>query len=468
MALQLDLPQDQLPPRLATVAQTRERLPLREAAALGSPYQDVRTHAVRIPVAFQELFVPSRYKAYYGGRGSAKSHSLATALLLKLAQQPLRWLCCREIQVSIRDSVKRLLDDKISDLGLHSYFKSTDSEIVGANGSLILFAGLRSDPYKVKSTEGLDGAWVEEANTVSQRSLDLLIPTVRGLEEVLGAGLDGYDENEPFREGDPEIWFSWNPGQPTDPVDAKFRGKRGAPHSIVREVSWRDNPWFPRVLRAELEHDRKTDPEKFAHIWDGAYWSRAEARVFKNWRVGNDLEFNPVPSTEFKYGGDWGFAMDPTVLVRSWVEDSQPAGWTLERSHRKMFIDQEVWAINCEIDDTPALFQGMPGADTWPIVADSARPETISYMQNHGFPRIVPAHKGPGSVEEGVKFLQAVDEIIVHPRCVHTIDELRLYSYKTDALTGRVLPILEDKKNHVIDSLRYAYEGFRGGGFWCV
>ena len=116
--------------------------------------------------------------------------------------------------------------------------------------------------------------------------------------------------------------------------------------------------------------------------------------------------------------------------------------------------------MGCEIVDTPALFLTIPESERWPIVADSARPETISHMRRNGFGKIMPAVKGPRSVEEGVEFLKSHD-IIVHPRCTHTIDELTLYSYKTDALTGRILPQLQDAKNHVIDALRYACEAVR-------
>ena len=151
-----------------------------------------------------------------------------------------------------------------------------------------------------------------------------------------------------------------------------------------------------------------------------------------------------------------------------------------------LYIDYEAYKIGCEIDYLPFLFggghdlelrklnpnawdtlpeshrfwAGVPGARTWPMIADSARPETISYLQRHGFPRIVPARKGAGSVEEGIEFLRSYD-IVVHPRCQHAIDELGSYCYKTDKLTDEVIPVLEDKKNHVIDSLRYAVEGLR-------
>lgn len=388
---------------------------------------------IRFPQAFKFLWAdkaddgnPVRYRAAHGGRGSAKSHSFCSAAVIKGAEKPLRIGVYREIQRSIRDSAKRLLDDKIAENGLGDFYESTDTEIRGRNGTLFLFNGLRTNPDAIKSTEGLDIAIVMEANKVAQRSWDLLIPTVR-------------------KPGS-EIWAEWNPEFATDPVDVMFRGEAGAPPgSIVRQVNYTDNPFFPDVLKAELEWDRRRDPEKYAHIWLGGYQRNSEARVFKNWRV---EEFEAPKDAVHRFGADWGFAIDPTVLVRCHIDA------------RKLYVDYEAYMVGCEIDNTPALFDSIPESRRYLITADSARPETVSYMQRNGFPKIVPAIKGAGSIEDGVEFLKSFD-IIVHPRCQHVIDELTLYSFKTDKLTGAILPQLEDKKNHTVDALRYACEGAR-------
>lgn len=395
------------------------------------------------------------YKAAFGGRGTGKSENIAQALLIQARQRPQTILCGREIQASIRDSVKRLLDDKIGQMQLGSFYNSTDSEIRGANGTLFIFAGLRSNINSIKSTYKLDKAWVEEAHTVSQASLDVLDPTIRN-----NGG---------------ELWFSWNPNLPTDPVDKMFRGGEPPPDAIVRQIHIQDNPWFPERLRKLMEWDKRRDIDKYKHIWLGEYQEKSEARVFKNWRVGEESEFHPENANAFYFGGDWGFSVDPSTLVRCWIEG------------RTIFIDWEAYAIGCDIDHTPFLFggfkdeelktlnpeawkklsqgmlpdwRGIPGARKWTIRADSARPETISYMRNHGFPMIVPATKGAGSVEEGVEFLKSY-EIVVHPRCKYTIGELMYYSYEVDRLTGNVLPKLKDAKNHVIDAIRYSLEEVR-------
>lgn len=384
---------------------------------------------IRIPEKFKPLFTPGpRYIGFRGGRGSGKSHNVASALVTLAASRKLRIVCAREVQNSIKESVKQLLDDKIAAAGLdefhgNGFFQSLETEIRGRNGSAFLFAGLRkASAQNIKSLEGADIAWVEEAAYVSQSSFDVLTPTIR-------------------KPGS-RLVFTWNPRSEKDPVDKFFRENAGDASVLEVPVNWDDNPWFPDELRIDMERDRRRDPDKYAHIWLGHYQKNSEARVFKNWRV---EAFETPADARFYFGADWGFSVDPTVLVRCWIKD------------RTLYIDKEAYKVGCEIDNTPALFRTIPGSDKWPIRADSARPETISYMQRNGFPQVVAANKGAGSVEDGIEFLKSYD-IVVHPDCKHTIDELTLYSYKVDKLTGEVLPVLEDKENHVIDALRYAVE----------
>lgn len=381
---------------------------------------------IATPRVFVPLLEPKRFKGAKGGRGGAKSHFFAERLVEEMVCTHIRAACVREVQNSIKDSVKQLLEDKINLFGVSDEFDITDREIRGPNDGLIIFRGLQNHTAtSIKSLEGFNRCWVEEAQTISQRSLDLLTPT--------------------FRKGS-ELSFSWNPALATDPVDRLFSENKDDPDFECVHVTYADNPWFPDELRRDMERDRRRDPEKYAHIWLGEYQRNSEARVFRNWKV---EEFDTPDDARFYYGADWGFSVDPTVLVRAFVEG------------RTLYVDAEVYQVGCEIDRTPDLFDKIEGSRKWPIRADSARPETISYMQRHGFPRLVPANKGAGSVEDGIEFLKSYD-IVVHPRCRHTADELALYAYKTDKLTGEVLPVLEDKKNHVIDALRYAVELLRG------
>ena len=369
---------------------------------------------------------PARYKGAHGGRGSGKSHFFAEALVEDHIRFPgLRSVCIREIQRSLEQSAKRLIEDKIEALGVGPMFEVQRDRIICPGDGLIIFQGMQNHTAdSIKSLEGYDRAWVEEAQSLSQRSLDLLRPTMR--------------------EAGSEIWFSWNPRRDSDPVD-RFMRDDPPDSAVVVQVNYPDNPWFPDVLREEMEWDKRRDPDKYAHIWLGEYQRNSEARVFHNWRV---EEFDTPDDARFYFGADWGFAIDPTVLIRVFVKD------------RTLYIDQEAYKVGCQIDRTPDLFDKVPDSRKWPIIADCARPETIDYMRRHGYPRIEPAKKGKDSVHDGVEFLKSYD-IIVHPRCKHAADELALYSYKTDQLTGEVLPVLEDKKNHVIDSIRYAVEKTR-------
>lgn len=204
---------------------------------------------VQIPEIFHELLEPHRYKVYYGGRGGAKSQTFAIALLMLGRQKPIRVLCARETQKSIDDSVKRMLDDEIDRLGLRYWYKSTDKQIRGKNGTLFIFSGLHIKVENLKSFKGITHCWIEEAESISERSLDLVIPTIR-------------------EEGS-EIWISFNPDRINAPVWKKFVLNEPPEDSVVRKVSWRDNPWFPSVLEKERVACLKADPAKYDWIWEG-------------------------------------------------------------------------------------------------------------------------------------------------------------------------------------------------------
>jgi phage terminase large subunit len=382
---------------------------------------------INTPRWFIPLLENARYKGAYGGRGSGKSHAFAEYIVERCVMGRTDVVCLREVQRSLKQSVKKLIEDKIENMGVGTLFTVQHDRIKhNQNGSLIIFEGLASHTAEsIKSLEGFDIAWFEEAQSCSQRSLDLLRPTIR-------------------KPGS-ELLFTWNPSMPTDPIEILLRGDNPPPDAIVKEVNFVNNPWFPDVLQEEMEYDKKRDPDKYAHIWLGDYVKNSETRVFKNWSI---EEFEAPAAAVHRFGADWGFATDPTVLVRCHIIG------------RKLYIDYEAYRVGCEIVDTPELFMSVPEAEKWPITADSARPETISHVRNNGFPKIRAAVKGPKSVEDGIEWLKSFD-IVVHPRCKKTIDELTLYSYKEDPLTGNVLPLLVDKKNHVIDALRYACEGAR-------
>lgn len=217
------------------------------------------TVQIQIPKAFKGLFEPKRYKVYYGGRGGAKSHNFARALLVKGMKKKMRYLCCRELQGSIGDSVHKLLSDIIDAHGLNAFYEVLKNSIRGKNGTEFFFKGLKHNATEIKSTEGIDVVWVEEAELVSANSWEILIPTIR--------------------KGGSEIWVSFNPKNPTDPTYIRMVANADD-DMLVKKVSWRDNPFFPDVLEKERKKLKKDDPEAYEHIWEGGFDTRHNGAVY--------------------------------------------------------------------------------------------------------------------------------------------------------------------------------------------
>jgi len=219
---------------------------------------------LRIDVApvFEPLLKPARYKGAFGGRGSGKSQAFADLLIIEALSKPgFRALCCREVQKSLKESAKRLIESKIEGYGLGQLFDVQVDGIKTPGGGLIAFAGLQDHTSEsIKSYEGFDVAWVEEAQTVSHRSLNLLRPTIR-------------------KPGS-EIWLSWNPRFDTDAVDQMLRGKEVPTGAVVVRANWNDNPWFPAELEQERLDCLRQQPEQYDHIWEGGYATVAEGAYF--------------------------------------------------------------------------------------------------------------------------------------------------------------------------------------------
>lgn len=217
--------------------------------------------AVEFPAKLQFLFRPSRYKVAYGGRGSAKSWSFARALLVLGASKPMRVLCTREVQKSIKDSVHKLLSDQVDGLGLSKFYEVLNNEIRGKNGTEFLFAGLQDHTVdSIKSYEGVDVVWVEEAHSVSKKSWDILIPTIR--------------------KPDSEIWVSFNPSLDTDETYQRFVVNT-PPSAIVERVNYSDNPWFPDVLELERRHAKETKSKSdYENIWEGKCKAAIDGAIY--------------------------------------------------------------------------------------------------------------------------------------------------------------------------------------------
>lgn len=221
--------------------------------------------AIRIGAAssvFDDFQQPSRYKALYGGRGSAKSHFFAEAMVANAyANAGFRAVCVREVQKSLKESAKRLIEDKIATFGLQAHFRLLEREIRTPGGGTIIFEGMQDHTAEsIKSLEGFNVAWVEEAQTLSDRSLEMLRPTIR----APGS----------------ELWFSWNPRSAKDPVDAFFRGVNPPVNAIIRHINYDQNRFFPAELEAERQEDRAHRPDRYAHIWLGEYEPQAVGAIW--------------------------------------------------------------------------------------------------------------------------------------------------------------------------------------------
>lgn len=268
-----------------------------------------RTLRTEVPRKLAPLLHPARYKGAHGGRGGGKSHFFAEQLILRCYREPTRAVCIREVQNSIRDSVRQLLVDKIAKFGLEPWFECLETEIRSKNGSLIIFRGMQAyNAENIKSLEAYDLAWVEEAQSLSEVSLRMLRPTIR-------------------KDGS-EMWFSWNPRHDTDAVDKLLRGADKPKDAIVVEINWQDNPWLSPVLRDEMVRDYEADPEMADHVWggnyqivsEGAYYAKLIAAAEKQGRVGN---FPHDPSRPVHTS--WDLGVDDATAIWFWQEDGLKA-----------------------------------------------------------------------------------------------------------------------------------------------
>ena len=374
--------------------------------------------------------IPMRYKIAYGGRGSSKSWTIARILLLKAMQSPIRVLCLREIQDSIKDSVHKLLKDQIDLLELQGFIVQNDS-IRHENGSEFLFKGLYTNLSKIKSFEGVDYCWIEEGESISALSWQILDPTIR--------------------KPNSEIWISFNPRYENDIIYDTFINNV-VDNALVIKVNWNDNKYFPKELQIQKDTMAKNDPDLYLHIWEGELKKNTSELIFNNkWKI---EESEAKKGTHFYYGSDFGFSADPNTVNRCFIENNT------------LYLDYEIndrpykepdRLSSTDITELPKLWDTMPLIRNYKVIADSARPETISHLYRSGF-MVEGAVKGKGSVEDGIEFLRGFDKIIIHPRCVNTIFEFGNYKYKVDTKSGQITNNIVDKFNHHIDAIRYALE----------
>lgn len=345
--------------------------------------------------------------------------------------------------MSIKDSVHALLKDTIERLGLFTWFDITDKSIKAKNGSEFLFRGMKdTNAQSVKSIEGIDICWIEEGQTFSKSSLKIIGPTIRKYES--------------------EIWITFNPKLLNDAVYKEFV-VNPPPKAIVCKVNFDQNPYFPEVLEEERQEslrkiyealndsEREQAQSDYDNIWLGDIEKKSREVILAGKIVEMEFDEKNLIRNDHRilYGADFGFSQDPSTLVRMFIK----------KDTNELYITHEAYGIGVELEEMKEFYLSVPGAKDWPIRADCARPETISYLRGKGF-NISAADKWQGSVEDGITHLRGFKRIIVHPRCKHFLEESKNYKYKVDKQTGEVLPIIIDKWNHMIDACRYGLSDY--------
>ena len=393
--------------------------------------------SIKLDVTFPEwaefLFKPARIKCAHGGRGSGKSWAFARALIALAVSQPVRILCTREVQKSIKDSVKRLLDDQIEAMGLESAFDSLETEIRGRNGSLILFSGLSNQTAdSIKSYEGIDVCWIEEAQSITKKSLDILTPTIR--------------------KDDSEIWITFNPLLDTDEVWRRYV-ENPPPGAVVKQVNWSDNPWFPQVLEQEREHCKLTDKESYDNIWEGkcrptvvgAIWAREVENLMAQGRY-RPMEYDPMLQVH-------------TVWDLGWA-DSMTIGFVQRAASEVRLIDYIEGSFRT-LEDYVKDIKTRPWnwGNDW-IPHDGRARDFKSGMSTEEMlkklgrnPMIVPQI----GVEEGIKATR-----LVIPRlwmnsntCAQPLEHMKRYRRTINPQTNQPGPPLHDEHSHCGDMIRY-------------
>lgn len=402
---------------------------------------------------------PARYKGAHGGRGGAKSHFFAEQVVLRCYAQPTRVACIREIQNSIKESVRQLIIDKITKHGLEGWFEILEHEIRGPNGSLIIFKGMQSyNAENIKSLEGYDIAWVEEAQTLSDVSLRMLRPTIR--------------------KESSEIWFSWNPRHDTDAVDLFLRGAHRPKDAIVVEVNWWHNPWFPKVLRDEMERDFEADRELAEHVWnggyelvsEGAYYARMLADAEREGRIGS-FPHNPKRPVRTS----WDIGIDDYTAIWFFQDDGLRVNVVDYFETSGDFADDIIATALPEEFQPPWHEEKWRGWDRDRAIAEFGRQVPFQYG-DHFFPHDIRLREwtsrsrvtavqslGLRSVRKGaatnpadriaaVRQLLPIVRFNASERVLLGVKRLRRYSRKWNEAMGTFTTPLHDENSHAADA----------------
>lgn len=397
-----------------------------------------RAKIEELPKITRNFAQPARTRVFKGGRGSGKTRGLAKRSAIRVYQ--LAELGVEGVFLASREHLNSLDESSMEEIKaairsepwLADYFDIGEKYIRTKNRRIsYAFAGLRHNLDSIKSKARIIGNWTDEAENVSEAAWRKLVNTLREEGEV--GGVPWHVEN----------WISYNPESPESATHKRYVANPPE-DCIVTTINWADNPWFPSILNKQRLEDHRLRPETYEHVWEGEFLTLTEAQIFAGKYAVE--EFEPQDGWDGPYQGlDFGFAQDPTAAVQCYVHDG------------RLWIRRDAGRTKLELDAT-AKFVGdrIPGFDRAVIRADSARPESISYLRRHGLPRIEAADKWQGSVEDGIEFIKSFAGVVIHPDCEQTAREFRLYSYKVDRLTGDILPVIVDANNHFIDAIRYA------------
>lgn len=386
-----------------------------------------------------------RNRVFFGGRGGAKTEGVAAIVLARVYQWAElgimgQFLCSREHLNSLDESSLKTLKGVINRHDwMREYYEVGEKYIRTKNGRIsFTFAGLRHNIEGVLSKSALLGNWTDEAERVPARSWLKLIPTIRGT-------ISDYDIF-------PENIITYNP-ESEESATHKMFVANPAPDTVITEINWRDNPWFPEHLDQDRRMDLKYRPDTYEHVWEGKFLTRSDSIVFSG--KSEVKEFDVSDDWAGPYQGlDFGYAQDPTAAIRCYIDTST--------NPHTLYIRHEANKVKLEIDETADFLNDcIPGFSKYTTRADSARPEIINHLKRKGHPKMVAVKKGPGSIEDGIATIRNFAKVVIHPECAETAREFRVYSYKVDRITGDVLPVIVDRDNHHIDALRYALEPIR-------
>lgn len=388
----------------------------------------------QFPVKMASLFDKARYKVYYGGRGAGKSHSAAKALLVLGAKNPIRVLCAREYQTSIKDSVHKLLCDQVILLGLEQFYEITQSSIRGRNGTEFAFVGLKNNVANVKSYEGIDICWVEEAQTVSRNSWNVLIPTIR-------------------KEGS-EIWVTFNPELETDETYQRFVVKP-PDNAIVQKINWSDNPWFPDTLALEKDALKSRDPSAYQTVWEGLCRLTVDGAIFAN-----EMQVAELDGRITKVNYD---PMKPVhaIFDLGWADNT--AIWFLQ------FIGMETRLIRYHEDSQKTISHYLALMQTYGYIYDTlwlphdAQNKTLA-SNGKSIEEIVRASGFKTRIIERTPVVDSINAARTMFRncwfdrenCYDGLQCLRHYRYEVDPETGQFSRNpLHDQYSHGADAFRY-------------